>query len=260
MKTIMRYFAVLVSILILISPLSSLRGADFEELDKIPEGAHKGQMLLGAFVCIGVPRGDVIKAEEHFVKDSTYPFDNETTKLVEVSHLSMGGGLRFEYMPLNHLGLQLNARRSFIMQRSSFGKDYQNWRGALYKDYSLYLGPSLHATVRKQWDFTLTPLLGYAFYSFHATPVYARMNTDYSGSMSRKGSGITYGTEINCTLYFSGGLFVSLGVEWMRNPVKFSEPFDLTNPQTNKKYFEGKTAGSIDSYNFVLSSGYAFSN
>ncbi len=42
--------------------------ADFDELDKPPEGAHKGQMLLGAFFSIGMPFGNCIDAEHAFLE------------------------------------------------------------------------------------------------------------------------------------------------------------------------------------------------
>ena len=107
---------------------------EFDELDKPPEGAHKGQMLLGGFVCIGVPMGDLVDAEDDFLEDSVYTFDNEVTKSIEVSHQSFAFGISFEYMPLDHIGSITRLRKTYIVQRSNFGSAYQNWRGYIYRD------------------------------------------------------------------------------------------------------------------------------
>jgi hypothetical protein len=59
----------------------------FEELDKPPEGAHKGQIHLGAFESIGVPYGRILDAENDFVRNSTYTFlSSLTTKKIMVRH------------------------------------------------------------------------------------------------------------------------------------------------------------------------------
>ncbi len=246
---------------------SNLFGAtQFDELDKPPEGAHKGQMLLGGFVSVGVPFGSCIDAESQFLKGSTYTFPNGTVKQVQVSHLAFGLGLSFEYMPFDYVGARAKLRQSSIVQRSNFGPDYENFRGSLYKDVSLYVGPAFHTTVRKRWDFTLMPAIGYAFGVYHASPVGSKILVDTStgngvtGETKRNVNGLTYGAELNCTIYFSGGLFMSLGGEWVRNSLNFGKAFDVTNPQTGKKYFNDGSSGIIDSYCFILTAGYAFSN
>jgi hypothetical protein len=246
-----------VFILLLTRPLFAI---DFDELDLPPAGAHEGQMLLGAFVTAGMARGDIIDAENDFVDKSTYTFENETTKLLEVAHLPLSFGISFEYMPIDYVGLKARLRRAFVVQRSTFGPDYENWRETLYSDYSFLVGVSLHATNRVRWDFTLTPLAGYSIYSFTATPVAGQILSGYSGKMKREGSGFVYGAELNCTIYFSGGLFLAMGYEWMRSPVEFSEPFDLVNPQTGTRYMDGSSGGQIETHSFILTAGYAFSN
>lgn len=57
----------------------SVLATQFEELDKLPEGAHKGQMILAAFATKGVPYGRIIHAESDFVRKSTYTFINSFT-------------------------------------------------------------------------------------------------------------------------------------------------------------------------------------
>jgi hypothetical protein len=42
--------------------------ANFEELDKPPEGIYKGQILVGGYASIGMTLGSVIDAEDKFVK------------------------------------------------------------------------------------------------------------------------------------------------------------------------------------------------
>ncbi len=237
---------------------------EFDELDKPPEGAHKGQMLLGFFVSIGVPGGDLIDAENDFLENSSYTFENDIIKALEVSHLSFSLGLSYEYMPFDHFGAAARLRRTNIIQRTNFGANYENWKGFLYRDYSIYIGPSVHATTRKRWDFILTPLIGYCFAKYAATPVADKIisydaGVLYTGEKRKSSQGLSYGAELNCTIYFSGGLYISIGGEWIRNSLKFDSAFDLTNPQTNGKYYSS-TSGNIDSLNAVIAAGYTFSN
>lgn len=241
-------------------PLHTAHAADFDELDKPPEGAHKGQMLLGGFFSIGVPYGNSIDAENNFVKGSTYTFSGSgTTKLVEVSHLSFGMGLVFEYMPIDYVGIKSRLKRTAIVQRSNFGPDYENWRGYLYQDISLSVGPSFHTTSRKMWDFTLTPVIGYAFARYEAAPVAGQiLSSDISGKRKKSMNGFTYGAELNCTLYFSGGLFISVGADWTRNMIDFGGPMDIK--KNGATYFNGKSSGVIDSLGCIISAGYAFFN
>ncbi len=266
--------------------LSGLEAAEFDELEKAPEGAHKGQMLLGAFAGAYMPIGDCIDAEHSFlernpqnpiVPPSTYSFENGTTKRLEVTHLGFGFGLFFEYMPLDHLGVRLKFRRTVIAQRSNFGTDYENWNIDLYKDISLMAGPTLHVTNRRMWDIVLSPLVGYAIGTYNAAPVAGnilidrakqfefmsgdRLLEDYMVTGTRKKSvkGLLYGVELNLTLYFSGGFFLSIGADWLRNPLNLSA-FSVRNPQTERYYNDRKGLGTIDSIGGVISAGYAFSN
>lgn len=256
--TMRKLFSITALLIILLSP--SLYAIDFDELELPPAGAHQGQMLLGGYFTAGIAGGSVIEGEEAFVDGSTYTFENETTKLMEVAHLPISFGASFEYMPLDHLGLKAKIRRAYVVQRSTFGPDYENWRETLYSDYAFILGVSVHATNRLRWDFTLTPMAGYAIYRFHATPVAGSILSGYSGDMVREGSGFVYGAELNCTIYFSGGFFLAFGYEWMKNPVKFSDAYDLTNAQTGARYMEGSSGGDIVTHSFILTAGYAFSN
>lgn len=240
----------------------TIYASTFDELDKPPEGAHKGQMLLGAYLYFGIPYGSAIDAEDEFLEGSTYEFDNGVEKAIQVSHLSFGIGLTYEYMPLDFLGINSRIQKSYIVQRTNFGQSYENWRGYLYSNFAFYIGPSLHASNRKGWDFTLIPLLGYAFSKYNATPIAEKTldpSHDYSGK-SKSFHGYTYGAELNCLIYFSGGLYISIGFQWIRNPLDFGNPFNLTNPDTGAGYFDRKSSGNIDSFNLIIISGYAFSN
>lgn len=258
--------------LALVLASTALFAADFDELDKPPEGAHRGQMLLGAFFSIGLPFGSCIDAENAFVKGSHHTLDKDevTAKLFEVSHLFFGLGLSFEYMPFDHVGAKIRFKRNSVVQKTNFGPDYENRREYLYKDLSIYLGPSFHLTTRKRWDFTLTPMIGYASAVYHAAPVPTRILVSddeppvgMSGENERNFSSLSYGAELNCTIYFSGGLFVSFGCDWTRLNCAFGKPFDITNPQdspTSRVYLNGGTSGVIDAAAFILTAGYAFSN
>jgi hypothetical protein len=260
-------FSILLFIAIFIAPFfSSVYASEFDELDKPPEGAHQGQMILGGSISIGMPVGNAIDAEKNFLKGSTYTNSNEITKLIEVSYLCFGFGLSFEYMPIDYVGAKAKIKRTVIIEKTNFGSDFENFRGTLYQDVAFYAGPSFHATTRKTWDFTLTPVIGYAIAKYDAVPAAHKILQNASGDKitgqtKKSANNFTFGMELNCTIYFTGGLFVSLGADWTRNNPKFSSAFNITNPQQPEKvYLNGKTSAIIDSLNIVLSSGYAFAN
>jgi hypothetical protein len=241
--------------------------SEFDELDKPPEGSHEGQLFLGAFFAFGWPKSALIDSENDFLKNSYYTFDNGISKSLEVSHQSYALGISAEYMPIDHFGAQLRFRRTYIVQSTIFGSEYENWKGYLYKDYSFYLGPTLHAVTRKSWDFVLIPLIGYSIAKYNATPVakktlqtYDATPVKYSGDTGRKSKGLSYGSELNCTIYFTGGLYVSIGGEWIRNNLKFGRGFDLTNTQRPTQKYSAGTSATIDTYSVIISAGYAFSN
>jgi len=239
--------------------------SQFEELDKPPEGAHEGQILVGGFFSIGMPYGDAITGEKDFVKDNTYTFEeSQITKELLVNHLSYDFGLFFEYMPLDHLGIKTKIRRSVVVQRTAFGSDYQNWNENLYQNFSFVLGPSFHLTARKQWDIVLTPEIGYAVAKYTATPVAAKLVDSYTddGDRERDVNGIFYGGELALSIYFSGGFYLSLGGEWTKYSLTFSPAYDLnqTVGTENRKYLNGASSTSMQTVNFIISAGYAFSN
>jgi hypothetical protein len=246
-------------LILFLTATAAMSASEFDELEKPPEGAHSGQMLLGAFVSMGQPYGKFIDAEDTFLEGSVYPFDSDTSKAIQVSHLSFSMGLTFEYMPVDYIGAAARLRKSYIVQQSNFGPDYENWKGYLYRDTSILIGPTFHATTRKRWDFILTPLIGYNFAEYNAAPVAKLIAPVKKNDSKRTSMGLTYGGELNCTLYFSGGLFISIGGEWINNSLKFSEPVNLTKTEPDAKY-DKSTSGNITSWGVVLAAGYAFSN
>ena len=238
----------------------SATASQFEELDKPPEGAHEGQMLLGGYISIGIPTGDLITGEEDFVKGNVYNFEeSEITKELLVTHLSYDFGISFEYIPIDYVGIKTKLKRVIIVQRTIFGADFQNWSETLYNNYSLLLGPSFHLTNRKQWDVTFTPVIGYAYAKYEATPIAAELVSGYSGDRKRDVNGMTYGAELNLTIYFSGGLYISIGADWNNYSAAFSPPLSLVNPVSAGNTMN-KSSGSIQTINLALSAGYAFSN
>ena len=258
MKKLILFFAI-INILLIPRLGFSIK---FDELDKLPEGAHKGQMMLGVFISLGSSLGEQIDAENDFLEYNTYTFsENDITKKLMVTHLSLSVGLQFEYMPIDYLGVKTKIKTTSIIQRTIFGTQLENWSKTLYVDFSFNVGPSVHVTNRKQWDFTLTPVIGYAVGEFRATPIANALVTGYSDGPKSIIHGLTFGTELNFTAYFSGGLFLSLGFDWTMNMLTFGNEFNLTNPVSpNNRYFEGKKTSSIHSLSFIVSSGYAFSN
>ena len=245
----------------------------FEELDKPPEGAHKGQILLGAFATVGLPYGKIIDAEHDYIRNSTYTFYSSfTTKKIMLQHLSFSYGVLFEYMMIDYLGLKLKVKRSMIVQRSIFGSQYQNWNKMMYHDYSFLLGPAIHFTSRKQWDISLTPVAGYSIGEYIAVPianqlVYSfsppsliQLVWGYGGKRKKKADNVTVGAELNVSVYFTGGFFMSFGCDWTMNILKFENKFFLMNPQTLHLFFPTGRSSYLHSICFILSAGYAFSN
>lgn len=255
----MKNFFKLIILTLFIFRGTAVFSSQFEELDKPPEGAHEGQMLLGGFFSIGFPYGDAITAEEDFVKGNTYTFEeSQITKELLVNHLSYDFGIFFEYMPFDHIGAKSKLRRTVVVQRTAFGSDYQNWNEDLYENFSLVFGPSFHLTSRKIWDITLTPEIGYALAEYHATPVAAELITGYSGDRNRDISGFIYGAELSLAIYFSGGFYLSMGTEWTSYSFSFSPAYNLS--QNGKTYLDGASSTSMQTINFIVSAGYAFSN
>jgi len=241
----------------------NLYSSQFEELDKPPEGAHAGQMLLGGFFSIGMPSGDAIEGEENFVKENTYTFEeSQITKELYITHLSYDFGIFYEYMPIDYVGAKAKLRRTVVVQRTAFGTDYENWNENLYANLSLVIGPSFHLTVRKQWDITLNPVIGYALAEYNATPIAAELVTGYNGDRKRDVNGFIYGAELALGIYFSGGFYLSLGADWNVYSFSFSPAYNLTQTVNGNSYtyLDGKSSASIQTLNFCISAGYAFSN
>jgi len=237
----------------------------FEGLDKIPVGAHEGQMLIGVFGSIGMPFGDLIKTEKNFVKNDTYTFsESGIKKEFLITHLAYDFGLFFEYMPIDYVGIKSKLKKTCIVQRTLFGSDFNNWDIPLYENYSFLIGPSIHFTNRKKWDISLTPMVGYSIAEYKQTPVAEQLLENYPGNKKRNVNGIIYGAELNYARYLSTGLYISAGFEWNRYSLSFSPEVELGKPDSNTptNIIIEKTlsSGNIQSINFILSVGYAFSH
>jgi hypothetical protein len=252
----------LLSFLIFLLYITPGFSANFEELDKPPEGMYKGQMIIGGFASIGVAKGTAVDAENTFVRGSTYTFsDSETTKALWINHLSYSFGVFGEYCIIDYVGVGAKAGYSSVIQRTNFGKDYANKSAVLMEDYFLLFGPVFHATTRRPWDISLSPMIGFSYGTFKATPIADKMISTYDpGNTKGKTSFITYGAELKLSLFFSGGFVLSLGGEWIRNGVKLDGAVTQNNPQTGRSYMNGGTSGNIDNVRISIGGGYAFKN
>jgi hypothetical protein len=232
----------------------------FEDLDKDPIGAHKGQILLGAFFSMGGILGDTVTQENLFIANTVYTFSSSgTSKLVWLADIGFSAGLIFEYMPIDHLGIRTKFKGTLNIQRTLFGANYQNWSQVNYRDFSLYAGLAAHVTNRKQWDITFNVLAGYAAAGLTpATVAYALNKTAYSTEVYA--GGYTMCGEVNFTAYFSGGLFFSIGFDWTMNMISVAAPFTFTNSQTGAVFASEKKDFINHTLSFIFSAGYAFSN
>jgi hypothetical protein len=263
---------IIVIVAFLMAALSA-HAAQFEELDKPPEGAHKGQMFLGAYATIGTPFGTIIDAEKYFIRNSTYTFlNNFITKKIMLQHLSFSYGIFYEYMPVDYLGIKLKIRRSSVIQRSQFGSEYQNWTKMLYSDFSFFLGPAIHFTSRKAWDISIAPVVGYALGEYKAAPIATQLIYSlttftpeqimffYAAKRKKQAYNLVVGAELNISMFFTGGLLISFGFDWTMNMLKFNGNFYINNLQTYAWFFPNKNSSYMHSTCFMLSAGYAFSN
>jgi hypothetical protein len=258
-----RIYAIII-LTALFCPLSAM-AARFEELDKPPEGAHEGQMFLSAFVSMGYPMGPVFSEEQGFMKNTIYYFsDSDIYKRVWITHTAFSMGLSFEYMPIDHVGIKTRLRRFIVVQRTLFGSEFRNWSENLYSEYSFLVGPAFHLTNRKQWDITFTPLAGYALAKFNPTPVAKKLKSgDGYTSQAESGSAnnFTAGAELNVSVYFSGGLFVSLGLDWNMTFLKPGSGCNASYTDENgvtHTYNAGSS--TFNTYSLIFSAGYAFYN
>ncbi len=102
-------------------------------------------------------------------------------------------------------------------------------------------------------------MLGYAFATYKPTPIARVLIDGYTPPPTQQFSTITYGVDVMLSIFFSGGLVVQIGGEWIRNNILFSSVPDAVNPQTNQIFYTKKDA-TIDSILLCVSAGYAFYN
>ena len=256
-----KYALILITIFLLFDqPVFSSGKTVFEDLDKPPEGAYGGQIFAGTSLGLGLVSGSIISAENDFIKGSTYTFtEMETTKKSELQHYSFCFSISGEYMPIDHLGAKLKLSRYLVSQKSSFGKDYPNERGYILKSWNITAAPVFHVTNRKAWDVTLSPFLGYSFGKFEAAPVAKELSSYVTRDTSQQANGFIFGAELAGVFYFSGGFFLSAGIEWTRYNISISNDISRSSPSV-KTYNNGSKSGTIDSYMFQLTAGYAFKN
>jgi hypothetical protein len=248
-------------ILLILFP-SFIFASALDNLEKNPEGPHKNQMFLGGFVNIGSTLGDIITAESTFLENNIYEVVDGTWKEIMVTHLTFTVGISFEWMPIDHLGLKVKGRYSHIIQRTIFGTNYENFSATLYQDASFYLGIAGHLTNRKTWDVSLTPLFGYAIAWYTPTAIIPLMNLDdsnlssYSGTSAEMVNNFTMGVELAFSLFFKGGIYFSIGFEWIMNFFKFNSAPDVT--QAGKSFFDGQSESINHTLTAYVGIGYAF--
>jgi hypothetical protein len=232
------------------------QAVNFDELDKVPGGAHAGQQFVAGWVSMGIPFGSVLTAERNFLKNNVYEVSADTFKRLWVNHLHFGIGASYEYMPIDHLGVKGKLGYTTVFQKTQFGSDNRNWSTPLYNELVFLVGPSFHLTNRKKWDVIFTPYVGYAFASYKPTPIAATLLDDYSSGKSKNVSNFAFGSEIAIVGYFSGGFFMSLGLDWNLRLLDFGSGFNLT--QNEKTFFPGGKSSKIHSFDITISAGYAF--
>lgn len=255
---------IIITFLILSISVLAVAKSRFDELDKPPEGAHQGQMFLGAILSVGGSLGPVMDNEEAFINGSIYDvISGEVYKKIWLSHLNFSTGISFEYMPIDHLGVKAKIRGDFVLQRTMFGAEYENWSVSLYRSFSIVVGPVGHLTNRKRWDVTFTPVLGYSFGGFTPAPV---ANTIISSDVTGSGKeqqvhAFTFGAEVNLSIYFSGGFYLSLGFDWNMFIFSLDSPVNLSNSNSGSAVgYSSDTDLNFHNLSFIIGVGYAFSN
>jgi len=239
----------------------------FDELDKIPEGAHARQTFVAGWVTMGKPFGSVLNAERNFVKTHEQKISEDTYKYLWVDHLHFGGGVSYEYMPIDHLGIKTKVGYMTIFQKTLFGSDNENWSIPLYKELCFLIGPSFHLTNRKRWDLTFTPYMGYAFAAYKPTPVAKELIRDpdykFVSGKAKNVNNFAFGAELAAVSYFSGGFSMSIGLDWNLRFLDFGNGFNITRKDKNSHdtiSFKGGKSSNINSFDIIISAGYAFIN
>ena len=250
---------ILYILLLLPIPLMAI-DSQFDELDKVPEGAHEGQMLLVGYTAMGTIFGDMKNSEDNFLFGSTYTFiESDVTKMLMVNYLTFKFGVTFEYMPIDHLGVLISLNNNKIIERTIFGSQYQNWSSTLLNEYSALLGASYHLTNRKPWDLTATLWGGYSMGKFSPSPIGKILLTSFSGESQKSTSAFIVGGELNFIGYFSRGTMFSLGGGWFYHILSTDAVILQTNPVTTKPY-SSSLAQPFHDISIKLAVGYAFSN
>lgn len=238
-----------------------LAATNFDDLDKSPDGAYKGQIFLSGTLGAGLPYGEIIDAEDSFTKDLTYTFeDSQVTKEVLITHLTLAASLDAEYMPIDYVGVKIMLSANNVLQRSLFGSDYKNENLYLYRNYGAAIGPNFHLTKRKQWDVRLFPYLGYGYGIFEAAPVVNSLYDGFDPDSTTKGMAILYGVNLSFAYYFKGGFFLSSGINWINYQIEINPNIKRTSPTPSATYNDGKTSGTLSEVILEFSVGYAYYN
>ena len=234
--------------------------SQFDELDKAPEGAHRGQMVMSVYTGMGTVIGTMKESEDSFLTGSTYTFtESDVTKMLMVNYLIFKFGLSFEYMPMDHIGIKILINNTKLAQRTIFGSQYQNWSKNLHNEYTGLLGASYHLTSRKPWDLSSTLYAGYSMGTFSPSPIAGELMTTLTADSSKSTSGAVVGLDLSFTAYFSGGAIMSLSTGWFYHIISLDSPVSQINPVTTDSY-SNTVAQPFHDISVNLSIGYAFSN
>ncbi|MBN1498993.1 MAG: hypothetical protein JW982_02470 [Spirochaetes bacterium] len=230
----------------------------FDELDKAPEGAYKGQIFFGGSLGLGYPFGNAIVSENDFISGTTYTFtENEITKEVDLVHLSFFSSLYAEYMPADHVGIKIFLDYLSIYQRTTFGSELENKNEVLYYHFGAFLGPDFHLTVRKPWDISFCPFIGYALGKYEAAVVAKELFPGFTDNTVETSNGLVIGSELCANFFFNGGVYFSVGFNWIYSFISASENLTRTTPSPPAVY---DTPDSVNTINLIISFGYAYYN
>ncbi len=232
----------------------------FEDLDKSPIGSYEGQVLLGGSISLGIPSGSLMTAEDNFVKDTTYTFEEqEITKTVVISHINYSASLFAEYMFIDRFGARLTVNRNNVIQRTHFGKNYKNESFPLYQDVAFLIGPTAHYTIRQPWDVVFIPQIGLSLSSFKPAPCADSLFSEFSQNDTFDQNIFIFGAELHGMYYFNNGVFICAGLSYTHMRVEY-DSFKRTAPEPITDYNNGGSSVSLGLTRFIVSCGYSLYN
>jgi hypothetical protein len=252
-----RLFKHILFIIVVLFSFNIFALSRLEDIDKSPIGTYKGQFLFGAHLGFGVPFGQGISSETDFADGTTYTFEEQDiTKTIELSHVSTSFSLYTEYVYLNNFGARISYNFNRTVQRTNFGKDYNNLNNTILQEHTLLIAPTYHLTSRESFNLIFVPSIGASFYSYTPTPSLNVLLDDFVQTNTFTGTAFTWSLEILAYYFFENGTFIDGGFSINHVTASF-DSFFRTKDSAEFDFANGASESSIYTFQVKVGAGYA---